>query len=230
LLAAHLEPARAMRVAGSAALALNGRSYSIVGILTPYRNPFGNVDLYVPHQFSSTLPRRFPMLTPVVHLGDETDIVPRAKSQSARESGAPDAPLVSSFRANEVRLQLSVLGYNLGNLWRRLVLPKRVDRWSLTSMQQRLVKTGGRLGTYRYFWHLLAESHLTRRLFGSMLQRILALPADDRLTRQRCQRPGAKRGRKEAEVSVRISERRAARHDSVRQAGLSMRDPCGEES
>ena len=27
------------------------------------------------------------------------------------------------FRANEVRLQLSVLAYNLGNLWRRLVLP-----------------------------------------------------------------------------------------------------------
>ena len=30
------------------------------------------------------------------------------------------------FRANEVRLQLSVLAYNLGNLWRRLVLPPRI--------------------------------------------------------------------------------------------------------
>src|SRR5207247_3437095 len=49
------------------------------------------------------------------------------------------------FRANEVRLQLSVLAYNLGNLWRRLVLPRRIDNWSLTSLQQRLVKTGGRL-------------------------------------------------------------------------------------
>lgn len=49
------------------------------------------------------------------------------------------------FRANEVRLQLSVLAYNLGNLWRRLVLPQRIDNWSLTSVQQRLVKTGGRL-------------------------------------------------------------------------------------
>lgn len=29
------------------------------------------------------------------------------------------------FRANEVRLQLSVLAYNLGSLWRRLVLPSR---------------------------------------------------------------------------------------------------------
>ena len=70
------------------------------------------------------------------------------------------------FRGNEVRLQLSVLAYNLGNLWRRLVLPTRIDHWSLTSVQQRLVKTG-------YYW---LESHLTRRLFGAMLRRIWALP------------------------------------------------------
>ena len=38
------------------------------------------------------------------------------------------------FRANEVRLQLSVLAYTLGNLW-RLVLPTRIDTWSLTSLQ-----------------------------------------------------------------------------------------------
>ena len=75
---------------------------------------------------------------------------------------------------------LSVIAYNLGNLWRRLVLPKRIERWSLTSLQQRLVKTGGRLIKHaRYYWLLLAESHLTRRLFGSMLLRIagLSLPA-----------------------------------------------------
>jgi hypothetical protein len=32
------------------------------------------------------------------------------------------------FRCNEVRLWLSVIAYNLGNLWRRLVLPRRIDR------------------------------------------------------------------------------------------------------
>ena len=42
------------------------------------------------------------------------------------------------FRANEVRLQLSVLAYNLGNLWRRLGQPLRTKSWSLTSLQQRL--------------------------------------------------------------------------------------------
>jgi Transposase DDE domain group 1 len=45
------------------------------------------------------------------------------------------------FRANEVRLWLSVIAYNLGNLWRRLALPAAVANWSLTSLQQRLVKT-----------------------------------------------------------------------------------------
>jgi len=81
------------------------------------------------------------------------------------------------FRSNEVRLWLSVIAYNLGNLWRRLVLPKGIETWSLTSLQQRLVKTGGRLVKHaRYYWLLLAESHLTRRLFASMLRRILALP------------------------------------------------------
>jgi len=84
------------------------------------------------------------------------------------------------FRSNEVRLWLSVIAYDLGNLWRRLVLPKRIENWSLTSLQQRLVKTGGRLVKHaRYYWLLLAESHLTRRLFGGMVRRIdaLATPA-----------------------------------------------------
>jgi Transposase DDE domain group 1 len=49
------------------------------------------------------------------------------------------------FRSNEVRLWLSVIADNLGNLWRRLVLPQRIDHWSLTRVQPRLVKTGGRL-------------------------------------------------------------------------------------
>ena len=81
------------------------------------------------------------------------------------------------FRANQVRLQLAVLAYNLGNLWRRLGLPRRIKNWSLTSLQQRLMKTGGRLVKHaRYYWLLLAEGHLNRKLFGDMLHRIWALP------------------------------------------------------
>ena len=79
------------------------------------------------------------------------------------------------FRGNEVRLWLSVIAYNLGNLWRRLALPKRIGNWSLTSLQQRLAKTGGRLVKHaRYYWLLLAEGHLSRCLLGSVLRMITA--------------------------------------------------------
>jgi hypothetical protein len=81
------------------------------------------------------------------------------------------------FRGNEVRLWLSILAYNLGNLWRRLVLPKEIGTWSLTSLQQRLVKTGGRLVKHaRYYWLMLAEGHLTRTRFAAMMRRIALLP------------------------------------------------------
>ena len=69
------------------------------------------------------------------------------------------------FRANEVRLQLSVLAYNLSNPWRRLGLPPRIKSWSLTSLQQRLVKTGGRLIKHaRYYWLISLTSWVRRRL------------------------------------------------------------------
>ena len=69
---------------------------------------------------------------------------------------------------------------SLINLWRRLALPKMIGNWSLTSLQQRLVKTGGRLIKHaRYYWLLLAERRLSRRLFGSMLRMIAARPLPD---------------------------------------------------
>ena len=63
---------------------------------------------------------------------------------------------------------MSLLAYNLGNLW-RLALPRRIESWSQTSLQQLLVKTGGWLVKHaRYFWLLLAGGHLSRR-FEAML-------------------------------------------------------------
>ena len=80
------------------------------------------------------------------------------------------------FRANEVRLVLGVIAYNLGNLLRRLVLPLAIQSWSLTSLQQRLFKTGGRLTRHaRYFILQLAESHLTSTLFRQILGPIARL-------------------------------------------------------
>jgi hypothetical protein len=49
--------------------------------------------------------------------------------------------------------------------------------WMTAQYALTVVKTGGRLIQHaRYSWLLLAESHLTRRLFGGMLQRIVTLP------------------------------------------------------
>jgi Transposase DDE domain group 1 len=67
------------------------------------------------------------------------------------------------FRSNEVRLWLSILAYNLGNLWRRrLTLPAAISDWSLASI--------------RYYWLMLAEGHLTRTRFAAMLRNIALLP------------------------------------------------------
>jgi hypothetical protein len=58
-----------------------------------------------------------------------------------------------------------------------LALRAPVAKWSLTSLQRRLVKTGGLLIQHaRYYWLLLAEGHFTRRLCGGMLWKIAALP------------------------------------------------------
>ena len=77
------------------------------------------------------------------------------------------------FVANQVRLGLFILAYNLGNLFRRLALPEAIKRWSLTSVQTRLIKTGGRLVCHaRRLVFQLAEVMVTRDMFGEMLERI----------------------------------------------------------
>ena len=55
-----------------------------------------------------------------------------------------------------------------------LALAGTVANWSLTGLRLRLVKTGGRLIKH-VRWLLMAEGHLTRRLFGGMLRRIVTL-------------------------------------------------------
>ena len=53
-------------------------------------------------------------------------------------------PYSSAGKLTPKRVQLFgaiAIAYNLGNLWRRLALPTGIDTWSLTSLQQRLMKT-----------------------------------------------------------------------------------------
>ena len=80
------------------------------------------------------------------------------------------------FVANQVRLALFVLAYNLGNFMRRLALPESMKHWSLTSLQTRMIKTGGRLVRHaRRLVFQLAEVLVTREMLAGILERISQL-------------------------------------------------------
>ena len=77
------------------------------------------------------------------------------------------------FVANQVRLSLFILAYNLGNLLRRLCLPRAVKHWSLRSLQVKLIKIGGRLVRHaRRLVFQLAEVAVPREVFRQVLERI----------------------------------------------------------
>jgi hypothetical protein len=49
------------------------------------------------------------------------------------------------FEDNQVRLQLFVLTYNLGNFLRQAVLPQAVSHWTLTTLREKLIKIGAKV-------------------------------------------------------------------------------------
>ena len=80
------------------------------------------------------------------------------------------------FEDNQVRLQLFVLAYNLGNFLRRLALPTVVKHWTLTTMRDKLVKIGAKIIRHaRYVTFQLAEVAVSRDVFRQILNRIKRL-------------------------------------------------------
>jgi hypothetical protein len=80
------------------------------------------------------------------------------------------------LKANAVRLQLHALAYNLANFLRTLATPEAIERWSLTSLRERLIKTGARLVRHgRYAIFQMAEAALPRQVFASILALINGL-------------------------------------------------------
>ena len=76
----------------------------------------------------------------------------------------------------QVRLQLFVLAYNVGNFLRRLALPNRVKHWSLTTLREKLVKIGAKvISRSRYVTFQMAEVAIPRGLFRAILERIRRL-------------------------------------------------------
>jgi hypothetical protein len=62
-----------------------------------------------------------------------------------------------------VRLWLSVIVYDLWNVWRRSELPSKIGNLLPTNLQWRLIKTSRHLIKYVCFYLLLlAERHLIR--------------------------------------------------------------------
>ena len=80
------------------------------------------------------------------------------------------------FIDNQVRLQLFVLAYNLGNFLRRLVLPDGIREWSLTTLKEKLIKIGAKVVRHaRYFIFQMAEVAVPWALLGEIIERIRKL-------------------------------------------------------
>jgi Transposase DDE domain group 1 len=74
------------------------------------------------------------------------------------------------FDANQVRLQLFALAYNLANFLRRLALPRGVRHWSLTTLRDKLIKIGAKIVSHaRYVTFQMAEVAISRKLFREVL-------------------------------------------------------------
>ena len=86
-----------------------------------------------------------------------------------------------TFAANAVRLQLHALAYNIGNFMRTLAMPKTAERWSLTSLREKLIKIGAKVVSHgRYVTFQMAEVAVPRQTFAdilSLISRLRAPPA-----------------------------------------------------
>ncbi len=74
------------------------------------------------------------------------------------------------FVDNQVRLQLFVLAYNLGNFIRQAVLPRSVRHWTLTTLREKLIKIGAKVVRHcRQVVFQMAEVAVPRELFRTIL-------------------------------------------------------------
>jgi hypothetical protein len=78
-----------------------------------------------------------------------------------------------------VRLQLHALAYNPANFLRTLAVPDGIEKWSLTSPREKLVKIGAKLVVHgRYVTFQMAEVAVPRDLFRRILQTIDGLRSE----------------------------------------------------
>ena len=95
------------------------------------------------------------------------------------------SPIVNStklschdFVDNHVRLQLFALAYNLGNFLRRLVLPRPMKTWTMTTLREKLIKIGAKVvGHAKYVIFQIAEVAVSCRRYRAIFERIRRLAA-----------------------------------------------------
>jgi len=72
------------------------------------------------------------------------------------------------------------LAYNLANFLRTLALPDEIERWSLTTLREKVVKIGAKVISHgRYLVFQMAEVAVPRERFGCILARIARLRPPD---------------------------------------------------
>jgi Transposase DDE domain group 1 len=81
-----------------------------------------------------------------------------------------DTAACRTFAANAVRLQLHALAF------RTLATPEPIQDWSLTSVKEKLIKTGAKVVSHgRYVVFQMAEVAIPRQMFQEILRLIAEL-------------------------------------------------------
>jgi hypothetical protein len=92
------------------------------------------------------------------------------------------------FVDNQVRLQLFVLAYNLGNFLRQAVLLRAVRHWTLTTLREKLIKIGAKVVRHsRQIVFQMAEVAVPRELFRAILEGYWAAAIGNRVVRMKAE-------------------------------------------
>ena len=104
--------------------------------------------------------------------GHMENFIKEAKSGFACETMSS-----TSFETNVVKLQITMLAYNVNNWFRRLCLPEKMKASRMETLRNKLIKIAGKLvHSGRYWTWKLCSSCVYRREFVQTLQTINRLP------------------------------------------------------
>ena len=97
----------------------------------------------------------------------------RAMDQGRQVCREADAAVVPELQGQPGAASAIRAGVQPGNFLRRLAWPRSVKHWSLTTLQEKLIKRGAKVVTHpRYVIFQMAEVAAPRDLFAAILERI----------------------------------------------------------